>query len=84
MVKHKVIKVKVTKKHIKCGVKGNEYLCPIARAVRALGYKRVSVDSVSIITRNQTFSVPYQAGDFIWDFDKGQKVRPFTFIARSE
>lgn len=84
MIKHKMIKVKVTKQHIKNGKQDNVHFCPIALAVRALGYKRVTVDSDNIITRNACFSMPYEASDFVFDFDEFRPVKPFTFIALTE
>jgi hypothetical protein len=77
--------VQVTQKDINCGVPGNMYLCPIARAVRRKIKKanpKVSVDGTSILIREVEYTLPKRASDFTWNFDTEMPVKPFKFVAK--
>ena len=80
------MKVVVTQEHIDKGVKGEHADCPIALAVKALGYKNVSVDAESIDASDGVGGasffgyLPDEAALFIGMFDNGEdEVAPFTF-----
>ena len=73
--------VHVTQDDINKGVEGNSHLCPIARAVRRLGKKRVTVDGAQIQVRSRWYEMPYKAEKFVDRFDMGKRVKPFTFTA---
>ena len=78
--------VKVTKTDIKNGVCGSETLCPIARAVRRQTKTRVVVDGVGMTVGRlghggREYFLPVNAEEFIWNFDAGNRVKPFKFVA---
>ena len=74
-----MIEVKVTKKNIKEGKRGQVRFCPIALALKEyypgadirVGYK-VQID-------NRNFRTSQRADNFITKFDSGHKVKPITF-----
>lgn len=76
--------IRVTKTGIKRGDKGIQDSCPIARAVKATGFRYVYVDKngISATTKSQKseYTVPYYTWikRFISKFDADKKVNPFT------
>lgn len=83
-----VLKVSVTKSNIQKGVCHSTSLCPIARAVRGKGFKRVNVNGLDIqIGREghgmKIYELPRKAQRFVMNFDDGLKVNPITFVAKS-
>jgi len=76
------LKVNVTRDDIKRGVRENIHLCPIARALRRLGFSKISVDQNGIEIRNKVFDIPPKASRFINDFDFEELVKPFSFVMR--
>jgi hypothetical protein len=82
-------KIRVTKSDIRYGEPESVTSCPIALAVmRATRRARVSVDGDEVIIAKPksrcvcAFPMPAKAGDFVSDFDGGEKVRPFSFVLR--
>ena len=87
------MKIEVTQEDIVSSTRCKEsiYYCPIALAVKRkmninfnCGVK-VYEDEISIISIGQPYSyykLPKKAKEFIKCFDKGLKVKPFTFEAR--
>ena len=78
-MKAKKISVRVLARHIKKGVRGSFHYCPIARALRENGHKRISVSVKSSFDgKAYRFVDALTAGMFMVDFDKGLSVSPFT------
>lgn len=75
--------VKVTKQDIKEGVAESLHLCPIAKALRRIGFERISVDSdsIQIGRRKNVYELPWEATQFIEDFDNGINVKSIKFTA---
>jgi hypothetical protein len=76
--------IKVTQKHIDAGIPKNACFCPIAAAVRELGFNEIALDdSVAVIKKKEghwdTVSVPSSVKKFIAKFDSGKFVEPFEF-----
>lgn len=77
--------IRVTKKHIKQGVISDPYSCPVALAIRDKGFECV-VTEHTIRTNNiwayKRYNCPRSVSRFVKAFDKGRKVKPFSFILR--
>ena len=82
------MKITVTQENIDKGVRGEIGYCPIALAIKALGYEHVCVDDESVDARREEDDpyadaflsyLPTKATSFIHAFDEGRKVAPFTF-----
>lgn len=73
--------VKVTQKHISCGVVGNDYRCPIALALQDVTNDtwRVCGQSLRRIRDGSSFNTPNIAKLFIDQFDKNYPCSPFEF-----
>ena len=78
--------VQVTKDHIKRGHRKTSGNCPVALAIRELGYEYVVVGSMTC-TYAKAYHLPSQGGDlpsevtrFIERFDNGVSVEPITFV----
>ena len=79
------MRVNVTRADINKGCPESVHFCPIARAVRRKGYKRVSVGNTICIGQYghglREFDLPYTAMNFVDNFDAGEVVKPFSFTA---
>lgn len=74
------ITVQVTEEDIKGGLRESCHACPIALALKRLGYERPTVDGVAIdLDTLTTIPSPDVVNDFVIAFDKGDKVKPFAF-----
>lgn len=74
------IRVEVTEADIAAGLPDACFSCPIALALKRLGYERPSVDGVAIeLDTLTTVPSPDVVNDFVIAFDKGDKVEPFAF-----
>jgi len=89
-MKHTKYKVNVTPSLIKAGRKGSARQCPVAKAVRALGFYSVVVRPATMafkVKRNSTqeyFDSPQKVCNFITRFDGGKPVKPFSFFLKCE
>lgn len=89
----KPIRVEVTQDDIDKGVPGRMSLCPIARAIKRLGYEDVVVLS-SLIQFSKTADHPYKVVPgglipprvkrFITRFDDNETVKPFVFHIKNQ
>ena len=75
----KRIKVQVKQKHITKGIAGDGDSCPIAYALKDMGYKGLHVEGDQIIGSADYAPLPLKAQRFIRKFDDGEKVKPFNF-----
>lgn len=79
------MKIKVTKQDILKGKRSSPVSCPIARAVRRAGKRRVRVYVTQIVCRSGRFDLPEIAKRFIDNFDRTTTrqqraaMRPFIF-----
>jgi hypothetical protein len=77
------LKIEVTSKHIKKGVKQDAESCPIALAIRGLKLRNVEVggDDVDYTKGGKKFQaiLPQRARNFVASFDIGKEVKPFSF-----
>lgn len=86
-----VLHVEVTDDDIARGRRLNGRRCPIARAVRRLGYRGVTVCDELVLKQGPNhwveYRLPFEAAAFMWRFDtepadrKGP-VEPFAFTTR--
>lgn len=83
------ITVEVTALDIKRGTRNTLSQCPIARAIRRLKFKDVSIGGTARFTKGSgknalrlVFDIPKAASTFIGRFDLGKPVKPFTFTVR--
>lgn len=79
--------VDVTQEDINHGERGNCNSCPVARAIqRASGHEcRAGGSQITIKPengRNLYLVTPEAAWRFMYDFDMGRKVEPFSFTLR--
>lgn len=78
-----MIKIRVLRSDIIKGEQGHCSLCPVARAVKRATHRPVIVwDDVVTITRGhrpKQYITPYKVERFIYKFDGGKKVKPFSF-----
>ena len=84
---------KVEQKHIDNGIRMHTYKCPIALAIRekfessGCGIVQIDVDSEDIFVwfdngeTRQHYETPIEAQLFLEDFDNGDEVEPFDFVA---
>ena len=79
------MRIRVTKQHIKYGIRGSTSWCPVARACRASGLQGADVGDdeldfmVEAFSRRVRTALPPEAIQFIADFDDGKSVAPFEF-----
>lgn len=84
------MKITVTQDHINNGKKVNPASCPIALAVKELGYSFVSVGNTKchfgqvIDAGYRTFLLPEEAVEFVHAFDYNWPVNPFEFEMTTE
>ncbi len=75
--------IKVTKTGIAKGKKGDGAYCPVARAMRAVGFKKVLAGKVNLSyavpSGEEYITTPREVTKFMQEFDSGQPVKPFTF-----
>lgn len=73
--------ITVTQKHIDTGVRIDPIKCPVAKAIRAAGFKNVSVGGTVCFGKNYSKSaaLPKRVCNFITRFDREKAVKPFTF-----
>ncbi len=73
--------VTVTQDDINRGVRQHNERCPIARALRrATGIRDISVGLQTVSFKSiWAAQLSYRVWEFIWDFDHGRYVRPFSF-----
>jgi hypothetical protein len=84
------ITVEVTATDIKRGETGDAYNCAVARALRRMKFKNVSVgpgEAAFTTGSGKTrlrlvYDLPRRAKLFIDRFDRGVPVKPFTFTLR--
>lgn len=76
------MKIRVTRADIRKGFRGSPIMCPIARAARRQGLKRVSVAWYGIKTRSSIYDLPKIAYTFMRRFDNKKPVKAFSFIAK--
>jgi hypothetical protein len=75
-------KFRVTKRDISAGVVDDPFSCPIARAIK----RKLQTEDVHVGDRDGYIEVgclelkiPKRLGDWITDFDAGNKVKPINF-----
>lgn len=80
------LKIKVMRKDIKRAVCEDPFRCPIARAMKRMygdhpfaAYTRLQIALAGTIRTN--YIVPRAASKFMRAFDRGDKVKPFSFVA---
>lgn len=79
------LRISVTEDDIKRGKREDTKWCPIACAARKLGKKkRIYVDDCYVEIGSQSFRLPKVAQNFVYSFDGGKRVRPFSFVAKKE
>lgn len=77
--------VRVTQVDIDKGKPHNACRCPVALAIKRLGYgssvgrKEIYIHNVMVL-----ISTPIKAAKFITAFDNGQPVKPFQFTIKGE
>ncbi len=77
------MKIKVTKTHIKNGMRDSSCFCPIALAVKKIikppSARDVEVEYHLCRINNLYYRLPQTAREFITAFDNGHHVEPFEF-----
>ena len=81
------MKVRVTKRDIELGEKGNDKTCPIAKALTRKLRKRVSVTDENIYIYNggtltRVLKHSIKSANFVYRFDAGTLVKPSTFTLK--
>jgi hypothetical protein len=79
------LRVVVTASDIELGRRGTHCHCPIALAVRRLGfrYRDVCVDRESV-DKGGEWKLPGVASQFVDDFDSARRVAPFAFYIQKK
>lgn len=76
----RAIGIKITKAHIRDGLRGSECDCPIALALKdALITDNVRVNGDGIYVNNARFDLDDKDRRFMSRFDEGLRVRPYSF-----
>ena len=75
------MKITVTKEDIENGIRSSNKFCPIALALKRAGYKDAIVRTIEFLydCGNAGCNLPLEAQKFIYSFDVGKPVKPFTF-----
>ena len=83
------MKIHVTERHIRDGVRNGHCRCPVALALIEAGATYVSVDSDEIVADcirswigecwSVKFVPPWQITEWIWAYDEGADMAPITF-----
>ena len=77
------MKVLVRRKHIREGNPNDAKRCPIALALREMGFSDPAVNHQDIeFSRQLKAELPGVAQKFIMKFDNFEKVKPFSFLLR--
>jgi len=76
------MKIHVTEKHIKKGVGFNPWKCPTAKAIQEATGRKPTVTSEWYGFNNEELSLPKKVTKFIDNFDRGKKVKPFSFVLK--
>lgn len=72
--------ISVEQNHILEGLKGDCCGCPIAIAVSEQVKPRfVEVHDAAVYINDKKYPLPERAQEFIYSFDSGETVTPFTF-----
>ena len=82
----KAFEVSVAQAHIDMGEKAQPAACPVALALKSMGYQNVAVNFHAWIRENgehYQLSLPDDAHKFIEDFDEGLDVEPLSFHVTS-
>lgn len=80
--------INVTQHHIDHGTQRHCRSCPIAMAIHEqTPFRFATIDEGQIFLYSSDFEdkrdgipLPRRASDFVYDFDAGNKVKPFRFI----
>lgn len=76
------MKIQVTQEHIKCGLRMTGYNCPVALAIQEtlnMGTVYVQADVWYIFVGDKQHITPLDVRNFIYLFDSGKPVQPFSF-----
>jgi hypothetical protein len=71
--------IQVTKDDIKNGKRLNDCQCPIALAFKRNGFESVKVTRHFVELEGFDFELPFEAENFVKDFDNKKNVEPFQF-----
>lgn len=76
--------VKVLQRHIERGERGHGAECPIALALKSVGFTNLTVLSTKWWCREFVGQAPFSKNvtKFVRAFDAGKPVHPFTFRTR--
>lgn len=72
--------VKVTREDIDLGTPSSSTNCPIACALKRMGYRNITVGRTGAWFEGNHYNLPHEAQNFIDDFDKCYIVVPMEFI----
>lgn len=75
-----MIKIKVNRNDINGGERNNCYNCPVALAIRRTTNTLPKVYVCSVEIKERSITLPVEVQSFIYSFDHGESVEPFTFI----
>jgi hypothetical protein len=73
------MKVKITRRHINKARPRNPDYCPIALALKELGYKTAWVDHMFAHINKEELPLPKEAAAFAISFDGDYPVEPMEF-----
>lgn len=73
------MKINVKQSHIDEGKHESPFYCPVALAIRAKKQAYVWVASAYLEIDGRTAPLPARVKRFIYNFDRGRKVRPMSF-----
>lgn len=81
------MKINVTQSNIKCGIRSNARMCPVAIAIldatgKHTGRGVVVLPDKITIRGNGKFKTPRSVKKFIYEFDNFCRARPFSFILK--
>lgn len=78
----KTLTIKVTQKHILDGKPGSSTFCPVALAVKDMGYKFVSVGPVGVGADKVWYHPTKKLCRFVNRFDAGKTVKPTSITVK--
>lgn len=79
------MKIKVTAEHIRRGLRGISFSCPISLALEDAGIEELFVGKTVLFSFNKKeIPLSKEAQKFVYDFDNNLPIKPFEFELKDE
>ena len=76
------LEIVVSQRHIRTGVHGSPWRCPVALALRSAGHESVMVACGYLMIGARRYTLPESLAQWISDYDHCQPVHPERWVLR--